>query len=152
MAQAGQLTLARTVRTRDFIGSLAQNAAATANVQVPGNVKGPAKHRLKSIVVISAENLAWELQFFASANFKQPGNIDNDLFLGYYLFATNNAVQWSGAGYFYYYIAGLDIPIEDADNTGALHIALVNRSAAAKTAGALGEMVIVLGLEPTLGW
>lgn len=155
MAQAGNLIAVRSARATDFTAAIVQNAATTATLRVPANLKGPARARVRNIVIISKENLAWELQFFASATFQQPGNIDNDSFLGYWAFAAADGVRATinaPANYFCYYIDGLDIPIESFDDDGSLHVALVNRSAAAKTVGAAGELIVRIGLETTLGW
>lgn len=152
MGQAGNLLVVRSLRSVHFQGTIAQNAIATANLQVPGAAAGPVPMRVRNIEVISKENLAWELQFFGSAQFQVPANIDQDQYLGVWSFATADGIRQAATGYYYYYIDGLDIPIVDQDGTGQLHVALVNRSAAGKSAAAAGELVIKVGCENTYGW
>lgn len=152
MSQAGRLIIAKSLRGTQFRGAIAQNAAITENIQPPGYADGPMAARVRAITIISLENLAWELWFFASALFQQAADIDTDGYLGKYTFAAGDGLRIAAAGYYYYYIGGLDIPLDDTTDTGALHLALVNRSAAAKTTGAGGELVVKVSLEPTLGW
>ncbi len=40
------------------------------------------------------------------------------------------------------------MPIVDDDNSGEIHITLINRSAAAKTTGDAGSVVVELSMEP----
>lgn len=152
MAQSGTVIVVRSLSTRDFTGAIVQNAAAFANIPCPGMIKGPAPARVRSLMIISVENLAWEVQFFSTNGFQQPGNIDADGYLGVWAFAVADGIRIGATGHYYYYVDGQDVPIVDQSDQGALHVALVNRSAAAKTAGAAGAVVLKIGLEPTLGW
>lgn len=143
------------VSTTHFTGALATNAAETEDIALPGalaGVNGNARGEIRSITIISQQNLAWELEFWRSAT--HGATIDADKFIGRWTFAAVDGVQEAGAGNFRYYIDGLDIPYDDADGTGKLHISLVNRDAVAKLAqGAGGDVVVRTRIEPPVfGW
>lgn len=133
-----------------FVGAIAQNASEEANISLPSaldGIKGNARSRIRSIIIESDENLAWELWFFGKDLF-QESDLDLDYFLGSVTFATGDGLRIGGAGQYCYYREDLDLAYEDFDNSGELHVALVNRSAASKTAGASGEVVVTFYLEP----
>ena len=109
--------------------------------------------------IVSTENLAWELWLFNSAT-NLTSDPQTDGLVGMWAFSATMA---GGVGFtvtpaatgvanplFRYYINGNMIPYTDLDyNSGAngigypkLHMRLVNRSAAAKTAGAGGALTI----------
>lgn len=132
-----------------FTGEILQNAAEEENIEVPQalqGMNGTVRAIVRAVNIISDENLAWELWFFQNDLF-QESNLDNDRFTGKYTFAAADAVRIGGTGAYYYYKDTLAIPYEDLDKTGELHVALVNRSAGAKTAGAAGEVVVEFTLE-----
>ena len=138
----------RSDKDTHFAGAIAQNASEEENLALPKGITGFGDHckaRLKTITLQSDENLNWEIMLFSSDTFANT-DLDLDTFIGYWNFGTG-AVRIAGAGQFYYYIAGLDVPYQDDDASGELHVALVNRSAATKTAGAAGEVVIEFGFE-----
>ncbi len=133
-----------------YRGALALNAVATENVTLPVALEGTNGNGLNiisGITINSKENLAWELQFWGSSAF-QTTNPDTDLFLGRWAFAAGDGVQDAATGLFRYYIDGLNMPYQDENNTGKLHMALVNRSAAAKTAGDAGGIRIIVWASP----
>jgi hypothetical protein len=140
----------RTDKDTHFTGAIAQNAKEDENVVLPGaldGIRGNARGYIKGIMIQSDENLAWELAFWSTDGFENT-DLDLDTFISRWSFVVADGVRFGGTGQYYYYIEGLKIPYVDEDNTGELHMSLVNRSAAAKTAGAAGEVVVEVYMEP----
>jgi hypothetical protein len=133
-----------------FTGAIAQNAKEDENITLPGaldGIGGNARGYIRGIMIQSDENLAWELAFWSSDTFDDT-TLDDDDFLSRWSFAAADGVRFGGANQYYYYIEGLEIPYVDDDKSGELHMSLVNRSAASKTAGAGGEVVVEVFIEP----
>lgn len=133
-----------------FTGAIAQNAGESENLVLPGcleGIRGNARSILRAIAIESDENLDWEIWLFRKDAF-QVSDLDTDSWVGRWSFVAADAVRLAGAGQYLYYIDGLAVPYFDADNTGELHVTLINRSAAGKTAGAAGEIVVKFFLEP----
>jgi hypothetical protein len=158
--QSGQLTIVRTDPATQFLAACAQNAALTENLiqgsgagQIDGSVAGgnTVRSRLRALLVMSAQNLAWEVVLWGKDTFN-TGAIETQYPLAQWAFAAGDGTQIGGAGLYYYYVDGLDMPYSDLDRTGELHLMLVNRSAGAKNADAAGAVLIQLQLEPTSGW
>jgi len=140
----------RTDKDVEFTGEIVQNAMESENIALPGTldgINGTARCRIKAVTIISDENLQWELWFWANDLF-QESNLDADRFVGKILFAAADGTRIAATGAYYYYQEDLDIAYEDLDKTGELHVSLINRSAAAKTAGAGGEIVVEFIMEP----
>lgn len=134
-----------------FTGEIVQNASEAENIALPAaldGVNGNARGIIRAVTLISDQGLDWELYFFGSDLFGEA-DLDADGYLGRCKFtASTDGIQLGGSGSYYFYKEGLEIPYLDADNSGELHVALVNRSAGAKTAGANGEVVVKLHIEP----
>lgn len=114
---------------------------------IRGVVGGNARNQVKSITIVSADNHAWELWAFSKA-VRYPADINSNVFLGKWAFTTGQAAQDAGDGTtsWYYYIDGNDIPLRDDDNTGKLHLTLIDRTAGGLTAG--HKVCIELRLAP----
>ena len=136
----------RTDKDVQWIGSLAQNAAANENIVVKF-AEAALNLSLTGITIVSDQNLAWELDFWNSALFGSSSDMDLDGWIGLWSFVAANGTQIAGTGSYRYYIDGLNIPLYDADGTQTLHVSLVNRSATAKNAGATGEIVVTFIVE-----
>lgn len=150
MAQAGKVIVAKTVSTRDFTAALATNAAIFLSLDVAGLGVGKRVDAIiRALQILSVENLDWEIWLFRNA-LQNPTNPDTNGALGYWNFGTT-AVRIGGTGLYNYYIDGLGIPYLDDDQTSKIHMALINRSAASKTAGSGGAIKVQFVLEPTLG-
>ena len=138
-----------------FAGGLAQNAGEDESLTMPGalaGINGDCKNQLKSLTIISDQNLDWEIMVWSSAT-HGVADLDTNQFIGRWTFAATDAVQVAGTGSYYYYIDGLDVSYADADYSGKLHLTLINRSATAKNAGATGEVVVKARLAPPVfGW
>lgn len=142
----------KTDPTAQFTAALAQNNGIDLDLLMSGNatppqptalagVNGDTRGNLKSLTIISVQNLAWELIAWESATHGTvaAGTVQ---FIGRWTFVASDGVQIGGAGDFYYYIDGLDEPLVDADKTAKLHFTLVNRSAVSKLANAAGAIQV----------
>lgn len=135
-----------------FRGTLAQNAGVDLDLEMSGaatvpnptalaGVHGDCRGNLKSLTVVSVENLAWELLLWEKSS-HGTAVLGTVRFIGRWTFTATDAVRIAGAGDYFYYIDGLDVPLVDGDGTGKLHLTLVNRSAAGKSAGDAGAIQI----------
>jgi len=137
----------KTNPTTDFRASIAQNAKVDFDLTLPTTlrgVNGDARGSLRSLTIASIENLAWELWIWTSAtHVTLTGTVTaaGTNVLGRWSFASGDGIQ-DVTGDFIYYIDGLDIPYVDDDKSGKLHMSLVNRSAASKSANDAGAIQI----------
>jgi len=136
-------TRLQTDKDTAFTDGLAQNAAENENVVGLSANEGA----IEDVTIIATERLAYEVQFYATDGFR---NADMDLtrYLGSVRFAEGDGIQVAGAGPFYYDAHNLGLPAIDLDGTRELHVTLVNRSAAAKTAGAGGALSVGITFRP----
>lgn len=163
--QAGQLVLVQTDPASQFVDAIAQNVMAelTMTQVTPGQSAGlgfvdggvsagkSCRSRLKSLSLVSVENLDWVLWFWGSSVFADA-NPALERFLGFVALPASGAKRMPNAnGLYHYFQAGLDIPIVDFDRQGQLYLGLQPTSAG-KTGGAGGSVLVQLALEPTLGW
>ena len=153
MAQAGILHIVRTDKLVHFTDALILGAVEHEDLRFPEAIAAGnhARSVIRTLMILARENLAYEVVFWRSDQHDDPDPA-LDSFIGVWPFIGADGLQIAGAGLFRYYVAGLQIPYQDFDRTGELHISIVNRSAAAKTAGAVGELEIELGVEDSLGW
>lgn len=135
----------RSDKDSHFTTEIAQNAKEDENLTFPVH-NTRAVCVIRDILILSKEQLAWTVQFYTKDTFSTT-DADTDAFAGQHIFANTDGLQVAGAGLYRYFIANLEIPYEDNDNTREVHVRLVNRSAGAKTAGTNGEMTIELGLD-----
>jgi len=130
--------------TVDFTGSIAQNAMATAAISLPAGLtgmNGQVELALLGVVIVSKQNLAWELDFWGDSNYDEA-TPDADKYLGRWSFSSDVGLQIGGSGLYRYYVDGLEIPLWDLEKSGKLFVGLVNRSATTKTAGANGAVTV----------
>lgn len=165
VAQTGRTLRVRTDKDTQFTAALTQDHAIQVTIApetgqaganpAPGGYSLPLGPRMRATLrglrILSKENLAWEVWFFGSSAFATT-NADTELFLGRWTFgASDGVVATVGSTtdtYYAYYVDGLGINLIDAAKVGNIYMRLVNRSVAAKTAGAAGEIVIELVVEP----
>lgn len=136
----------RTDKDVEFTGAIAQNAAENENIVVPWALP-KLDLTLTSITLISDQNLAWELCFWATDLFGSSSNMDLDNWIGNWPFQVTDGSQIASTGNYRYNIPDLNIPLRDDDGTQELHVSLVNRSATSKNAGATGEVVVTFHVE-----
>lgn len=165
MAQLGNLARISTDPMNDFRAAIAQNAAAYADILLPQEISAgrTGRSRLKSLQVVSVENVGWEVWLWtkqtlsAEPNLSIPSN-----FAGFWTFTQAQGIRIGGAGLYYYYVDGLDVAYETLDllpngrpdengQRKNLHLALVARSVG-KSAGDPGAVQVNFELEGTLGW
>lgn len=132
----------RSDKDAEFTDALVTNAFEDENL---GGLNGNTG-RIRSIVILSVQQLAWEIAFYSSDTFRSA-DADLDAFLEQFQFRAANGLQDAGAGLFRYAVTGLDIPIVDDEGTNELHVSIINRDAVAKIAGALGEMIVLVTVE-----
>lgn len=162
--QNGNLITVRTDPATQLRATCAQNAALTLNM-TPGNANGyvdgslsaggTCRARVKSLRIASVENLDWGIWLWRSSLFNTYASVADlaaQYVAGMYEFVAANAKQIAGTGPYYYYIEGTDEMYEDLGRAGNVHLMLVNRSAAAKSANDAGAILIEVNFEPVLGW
>jgi hypothetical protein len=140
----------RTDKDTHFTGAIAQNAKEDENISLPvalEGMNGNARGLIRTIMLQSDQNLAWELAFWSGDGFDST-DVDLDTFISRWTFAVADGIRYGGAGQYYYYIEGLALPYVDDDNSGELHLSLVNRSATGKNAGGTGEVAVELSIQP----
>lgn len=140
--QDDEVSIVTTDKDSHFTGALAQNAKEDESIVV--DLKDD-RCVIVSIALQSDENLAWDVFFWKTSEFDNT-NLDDDDFIGYVSFAAADGVRIGGAGQYYYSKDSLAIPYVDEGDASKLHVSLVCRSAAGKTAGAAGEVVIRFGI------
>lgn len=144
-----QVYLVRSDKDTHFSGAIIQDAGeAESIVGLPMS-----KCVIEQIDIIAKENLAFEVELYSADTHDDATNMDNDKFIGsmrflaadgktdgtYYKYSSANSVgTWRGIAYF----------DEDGEGSQALHAILRNRSAASKSAGAAGEVVVIFHVRP----
>lgn len=161
VAQSGRLIRVRTDKDVQFTAALATGvglqatlAAATQPAGYPTPLAARMRAILRAIKILSKENLDWEVWLFGTSSFATT-DADTEVFLGRWSFIAADGIRATIGvttdTYYHYYIDGLQVVLTDASHLGNIYIRLVNRSVASKSAGANGEIVIELVLEPTQG-
>lgn len=159
--QAGNLFRVASVRTVNFLPALVTNAAQFEDLALPEGLGAGrvGRCRVRGIQIVSVQNLAWEVWLMDRTGGVAGVNCDTAPFRGRWSFVATDGKQIAGAGLFYYYIDGLDIPYQDLDGSNIpvpastfLHLGLVNRDVTPKVINAGGELTIRCMLEPTYGF
>ena len=126
--------------------------ASTAGATFP-QALAAGKHmrsRILEIRMWSVQQLKWGLQFYGSSGLMGGSAIDAETYFGEWQFGNTGGVgdgsKLAADTFYYYYINGLDIAYQDLDNTGALHLRVVNWEAATAKAAA-ANLVVELALE-----
>lgn len=132
-----------TVTDVEFTEAIIQNAKEDENLAgIAAN-----KVVITDIMIEAGENLEFYLLFFSTDDFDNA-DLDVDSFLGYVVLdIPNNGFRIGGANQFYLNVTDLNLHYEDDDATNELHVSLLNRSVAAKSAGANGPVKIKIGYK-----
>lgn len=139
-----QLCTLRSAPATQFTDALVTNAGELESMAAPAALGGSSSRgRLKMLNLVATENRDYELLLFSGA-VANTADAATNRFLGRWSFVAADAVRVAATGLYLYHINGLDVPYEDQDKTGLIHAMLVNRSAAAKSAGAPGALRIDL--------
>jgi hypothetical protein len=148
---AGNAFLTASNPLRDFVLALGSGAADDADILFPMAIGagGHSRCRIRHLTVLSKDNCAWEVLFYGK-QLRASGDPSTDSFRSRYRFSASDAIQRNGL--WYYYVPDIDMPYEDEDRTGTLHMTLINRSSATnKAAGAAGALQIRVYAEVTYG-
>lgn len=126
-----------------FTGSLAQYAKEDENLTgLLGN-----KIRINKVAIQADQNLDFYLFFWRKNTFDDT-NLNKDAFIGMIeLDLGTLGLQVGGTGQYYLSAEALEFDYEDEDKANELHVSLYNASAAAKNAGATGEVVCHITYE-----
>lgn len=137
----------RSLRETHFTGALNQNEMELETLgsgeEGSANQAAGSRSLINRITVISDQNLDWDVVLFRNT-FTPPLPTDADLdpTIDWVSFSASDGKQVAGAGLYRYSFTSLQILYWNTDAPGQLHVGLVNRNAAAKNAGATGEVVI----------
>ena len=160
MSQLGQIVSLTTDPAVDFVDAINDEAMDLESLRLDLSICGTptARCRITGIAIVSTQNLDWRLWLWRKAA-GVGGGIADDSFIGFWAFAASSAARIAGAGLYYYYIFGLDIPYTDEDAaadrdpanpSGRFHLGLQPYSGG-KNAGETGAVKITLFVDPTHG-
>ena len=127
---------------------------------------GPNKCVINSVRLLAIQDLDWQVQFHSKSYGSAVGvaatqfsDVNGSHLVGWsnHLATTTNIpANWTdahtttatiyGSTTYASYISGLNIPYEDRDGTGRLHVNLVNKSATAKNPGDTGLIHLRVGV------
>ena len=134
----------RSDKDMHFTGAIVQNAKENANL--PGLLSN--KIRIAGISLQAKENLSFRVIFWKTVGFENA-DLDLDRFCGEVVIdLPTNGYQIAGANQYYLDMRGLDLDYEDEDASNELHVSLMCLTAAGKTAGVAGEVVLEVYYEP----
>lgn len=144
----------RSLKGTHFTGEITQNNFEHENIAIP---HPPLVNQfiINHIAILSEEKREWDV-FFWHKDTQESTDLDVDTFIDFVNFPEADDRLGNTPVLPYYYAAsGLNIPYKDKDVTkekttaSELHLSLVNRSAGAKTAGAAGEVVVIVKMTPS---
>jgi hypothetical protein len=137
-----QLAL-RADKDTHFTGGIVQNAKEDENLTGLLNNK----IRVTGVSIQADQALKFKVLFWTTDTFDDI-DLDLDTFCGEVeLDLSLEGFQIGGSGQYYLDMRGLDIDYRDADSSNELHVSLMNLSAAAKNAGATGEVALEIYYE-----
>lgn len=105
---------------------------------------------IESITLLSQQRLTWDVLFYTRDTFNANADFDLQTWVARQRLPAAQGVQVGGAGLFLYDVNGLKLPYTDQAATLELHVGLVNRSPLAKIAGVGGQVVLQVGVRPTI--
>ncbi len=128
----------------EFTGAIAQNAKEDENLAIGQAVDNIV---ITDIMIEAVENLAFYLLFWSTDGFDDT-DLDIDSFLGFVdLDIVNNGFRIAGANQYFLNVTDVNLNYVDTDATNELHVSLLCRTAAGKTAGAAGEVKLQIGYK-----
>lgn len=138
----------------NFTGALVTNAIETENIDYPSNLSSIHIEGLLivGVSVQAKEQLDWDI-FLWSKDELANTDLDLDTFVDFFNFPTASGKRIAGAGQYYWASPANNVQVyyKDMNNSGELHVGLVNRNASAKTAGTAGQIKIRFTVRPILG-
>tara|TARA_Y100000034_G_scaffold9879_1_gene10465 strand:+ start:1472 stop:1903 length:432 start_codon:yes stop_codon:yes gene_type:complete len=139
----GQFLNLRSAKGSHFTGAIAQNA------QEAEDLTGLAWNKIviRGVMIQADQQLRFRVIFWAKDSLDDT-DLDADAYIGEVeVDLVAYGYQIAGANQYYLDIRGLALDYQDEDSTNELHISLQNLSAAAKNAGATGEVVVEISYE-----
>lgn len=141
------------VGTVNFLEGLATNAVTAVNALPGCPPVNSRRYFIRAISVLAVEQIGPTFLFYSSLTGQPTVAVDTNNFIGHFGFVDGMAVRLAGAGLFYYYVDGLQLPYFTETSGSvigppALNVALLNTSATAKTAGAPGAVRARFWLQP----
>lgn len=147
----------------DFRGAISPLASSYADIALASGTEstlGPHKCIISSVRIMSIQDLSWRVSFWGKSYSLHTASsyADPSQLIGWsdHLDSTDNIpANWTGIhtttatlfGTMYVsFITGLNIPYEDRQGTGRLHVNLENTSATAKSAGDVGLVHLRVGV------
>lgn len=149
MTDPSQVAIRRTYTKRSdkdehYTGAIAQYAVE--NESLTGLRAN--KILVRNIRFTAKENLSFRLIFWGKDTYQDTADLDLDPFLGAVdLDLPARGFRVAAANQYYLDIRGVDLHYADWDGTKELHLSLQNLSAASKSAGAAGEVVVEVEYE-----
>lgn len=130
-----------------FTGAIAQHAVEEEDIE---GLKSN-KITITKIAILADQNLIFDVLFYGKDSFANA-DLDLDAFQAFQTVdLATSGKQIAATGKYFLDVSNLAIDYEDKDKSNELHIALCNRSAGAKTAGAAGEVVLMITYIPRVG-
>lgn len=126
-----------------FTEAIAQNAKEDENLA------GLAANKvvITDVMIEADENLQFYLLFWSTDGIDDT-DLDDDSFLGFVdLDIPNNGFRIAGAGQYYLNVTDVNLHYEDEDASTELHVSLLCRTAAGKTAAAAGDVKVKIGYK-----
>lgn len=136
-----------------FSTTLAQNAIDYEDLAFPTDFSTTQMQKLliHQISVMSDQALNWDITLWSDDGRADTSDIDSDAHIITISFLASDATQVAGANQYYYkYEPVQPIFYEDKDNSGELHVGLINRSVTAKDAIATSGFRVKFRVEPVL--
>lgn len=133
-----------------FAGALADNAIENESISMPTDwgTSGIQKCIISELSFQADENLDWELIFWSDGDYNST-DLDLSKIVTRISIPETSSDRIAGSNQFYYENPLVQsIEYVDKDNTSKIHVGLICRSAAGKTAGASGEVVLRMGCTP----
>lgn len=130
--------IARSDKDTHYTTALAQNALDLESFAVMPS----ASVQITRVTLWSDQNLDWDLMFFNDAVSQPSADADLHSMNDWIRFTVTDGVQIAATGLFLYSVSGLRLNYKPVDRI--FHVGLINRNAAAKNAGATGEVVVEL--------
>ena len=147
----------------DFRGAISPAASAYADIalaQGSDTTVGPHKCIINSVRIVSIQDLSWRVEFYGKSYSVHTASSypDPSQLIGWsdHLRSNDNIpANWTGihtttattfGTLFASFIGGLNIPYEDRQGVGRLHVNLLNTSATAKSAGDVGLVHLRVGV------
>ena len=133
----------RSDKDTHFRDALVQYASEYEDLSIGSNALGRVDSFIRSIRILSIQNLAWTVVFYSRAR-NYEADYDLDTSIEFHEFAATDGIATATS--YLYAVSGLEILFRDEDSVGQLHLGLHNRSATEKNAGDAGMVQLTLGI------